>query len=88
MDIILYGKKYRRPTKEERKRNINNLLFDYGTHASIILNNYNKYEYQIYYNNTNSCDNSRYNYFDTIEEAKEHMIKTFGGKWKWSDKYM
>lgn len=88
MDIVEYGKKYRRPTKEEREENFNNLLYDFGTHASIILNHHNKYEYLIYYNNTDCCDNSRYNYFDTVEQAKEYLIKTHGGKWKWSKKYI
>jgi len=46
IEAVLFGKKYRRPTIEERIANINkNNLFDYGTHATIFRNAYGKYEY-------------------------------------------
>lgn len=84
---ILYGKRLRQPTKEE-KNITDKLSYGLGTHATIGINQYGKYEYVIYELRNTWVDDSRYDYFDTLENAKKHLIDTFGGKWKWSKNWI
>jgi len=88
--MIIYGKRTRKPKPSDYPLNLwDKPEYGHGTKVTISLEN-DKYIYTIYDNSKGelawfvaSYQSPFYTSFNTLDEAKEHIINNFGGTWKW-----
>jgi len=87
--MTIYGKRTRKPKPSDYPKNIlDKSEYGHGTYATISIE-YGKYIYCVYerlttyYANCNIHSLPFYTSFNTLDEAKQHIINNFGGTWKW-----